>query len=212
MRATSHAPPETSIATRSVRSKLAASASGPSAAIFTPPAERTTPSSQIATSQKSRCKSRPIARPVHRCKGCTCCTTNHLPNESTTTGEAAGERHRPIRARGTIRASRRGGHRKARARSHRPKRPADCVLPRDPCPGSPDRTHGAGQSPRAPIFMPRDPAVLATAGAMPAFERERRRGAALMRRSGSGWSSVATGTRRVHRHHHAPARVACRFP
>jgi hypothetical protein len=60
--------------------------------------------------------------------------------------------------------------------AHRPKRPADCVLPRDPCPGSPDRTHGAGQSPRAPIFMPRDPAVLATAGAMPAFERERRRG------------------------------------
>ena len=47
----------------------------------------------------------------------TCCTTNHLPHESTKTGEAAGQRHRPIRARGTIRASRRGGHRKARARS-----------------------------------------------------------------------------------------------
>ena len=49
----------------------------PSAAISTRPAERTTSSSQIATSQKSRCKSRPIARPVHLHKGCTCCTTNN---------------------------------------------------------------------------------------------------------------------------------------
>ena len=61
MRATSHAPPDTSSATRSVGAKLAASASIPSGDIFTRPAERNTPSSQIATSQKSRCKSRPIA-------------------------------------------------------------------------------------------------------------------------------------------------------
>jgi hypothetical protein len=39
--------------------------------------------------------------------------------------------------------------------AHRPKRPAVCVLPEGPCPGSPDRTHGAGQSPQSTIFMPR---------------------------------------------------------
>src|SRR5215211_6503156 len=33
-----------------------------------------------------------------------------------------------------------------------PKRPAVCVLPRGPCPGSPDRTHGAGQSLQSPDF------------------------------------------------------------
>jgi hypothetical protein len=39
--------------------------------------------------------------------------------------------------------------------AHRPKRPAVCVLPEGPCPGSPDRTHGAGRSLQARIFMPR---------------------------------------------------------
>jgi hypothetical protein len=39
-----------------------------------------------------------------RLKAAPACTTNHLPHQPTKTGEAAGERHRPIRARGTIRA------------------------------------------------------------------------------------------------------------
>ena len=56
-RATSHAPPETSIATRSVDSRLAANASIASGVTLTLPADRTTPSSQIAISQKSRCRS-----------------------------------------------------------------------------------------------------------------------------------------------------------
>ena len=37
----------------------------PSGVLGTRPAERTCPSSQIATTQKSRCTSRPIARPTH---------------------------------------------------------------------------------------------------------------------------------------------------
>ena len=130
MRATSQAPPETSIATRSVGSKLAANASSASGVIATRPAERTTPSSQIATSQKSRCRSRPIPRPIHLTNALR--TTNHLPHELTHTGEAAGERHRPIRARGTIRASRRGGHRKARARSPSSKTACRLRSPRRP--------------------------------------------------------------------------------
>jgi hypothetical protein len=117
MRATSHAPPETSIATRSVHYKPAASASSPSAAISTRPAgapprpRRPRPRRNRGASQgRSRdrstsAKAAPAARPITSL------------NESTKTGQAAGERHRPIRARGTIRASRRGGHRKARARS-----------------------------------------------------------------------------------------------
>jgi hypothetical protein len=37
----------------------------PSGVLATRPAELTIPSSQIATSQKSRCTSKPIARPTH---------------------------------------------------------------------------------------------------------------------------------------------------
>jgi hypothetical protein len=77
-RATSHAPLETSITTRSVGSRLSANDSIPSGVIATRPAERVTPSSQIATSQKSRCRSRPIARPVHLHTGCAFATTRHL--------------------------------------------------------------------------------------------------------------------------------------
>ena len=55
----------TSNATRSVASRLSASNRRPSGVLGTRPAERTRPSSQIATTQKSRCTSRPIARPTH---------------------------------------------------------------------------------------------------------------------------------------------------
>jgi hypothetical protein len=99
--ATSHAELETSITTRSVGSRLPANASIPSAVIATRPPPCVCPDSQIAISQNSRCRSRPIARPSHVCTCCTFGTTNHLPDGVTRDGERAGERQRPIRARGT---------------------------------------------------------------------------------------------------------------
>ena len=65
IRATSQQLPVTSNATRSLGSRLSASVASPSGVLGTRPAERTRPSSQIATTQKSRCTSRPIARPTH---------------------------------------------------------------------------------------------------------------------------------------------------
>src|SRR5918996_2758836 len=149
MRATSHAPPETSIATRSVASKLAASASSASGVVATLPAERTTPSSQIAITQKSRCKSRPIARPTHLTNDC---TTNHLPNavdEREKQRDNDTDRYVLTAQSGRVAGA---ATEKPGLAAHRPKRPAVCVLPRGPCPGSPDRTHGAGQSPQDPDF------------------------------------------------------------
>ena len=64
------------------------------------------PSSQIATSQKSRCTSNPIALPTHL-------LTPSPPSRRRTAGEPAGQRQRPIRARSTIQASRRGGRTKS---------------------------------------------------------------------------------------------------
>src|SRR5437764_1952595 len=65
IRATSQQLPVTSNATRSDVNRLSASDRTPSGVAGTLPADRTSPSSQIATSQKSRCTSKPIARPTH---------------------------------------------------------------------------------------------------------------------------------------------------
>ena len=62
--AISQAPPVTSSATRSSRSRLPANSSRASGDVSIRPAERTAPASQIATSQKSRCRSNPIALPT----------------------------------------------------------------------------------------------------------------------------------------------------
>lgn len=59
--AISHAAPVTSNATRSSRPRLWANSSSASGELSIRPAERTTPASQIAISQKSRCTSNPIA-------------------------------------------------------------------------------------------------------------------------------------------------------
>ena len=53
--------PVTSSATRSVGRRLSARVLIPSGVLGTRPADRTLPSSQIATTKKSRCTSRPIA-------------------------------------------------------------------------------------------------------------------------------------------------------
>jgi hypothetical protein len=64
IRTISHAEPVTSNATWSVGKRLSARTCKSSGELFTRPAERTFPFSQIAISQKSRCTSRPIARPT----------------------------------------------------------------------------------------------------------------------------------------------------
>jgi hypothetical protein len=63
IRATSQQLPVTSNATRSDGSELSANVPRPSGVLGTRPAERTCPSSQIATTQRSRSTSKPIARP-----------------------------------------------------------------------------------------------------------------------------------------------------
>ena len=62
--AISQAPPVTSNATRSADPRLRANSSSASCDVSIRPAERTAPASQIATSQKSRCTSNPIALPT----------------------------------------------------------------------------------------------------------------------------------------------------
>jgi hypothetical protein len=64
-RAISQQLPLTSSATRSLANRLSASARIPSGVLATGPTNRVFPSSQIATTQKSRCTSSPIARPTH---------------------------------------------------------------------------------------------------------------------------------------------------
>jgi hypothetical protein len=141
-RATSHAPPETSSATRSVDSRLAANASSAPGVMLTRPAERTTPSSQIAISQKSRCKSRPIPRPTHLNN----CDTSHLPSVTTrrtsgrTTPTDTCSRHNPGKSQGRPK-------RTARARGASSKTACPPTFPQEgPRPGSPDRTFRAGRS------------------------------------------------------------------
>ncbi len=67
------------------------------------------------------------------------------PNTIDGAGEPAGERHRPIRARGTIRASRRGGHRKAQARSPSSKTARRLRSPKRP-PSPITRPYARGQT------------------------------------------------------------------
>src|SRR4051812_8437616 len=61
IRAIFHGLPVTSSATRSSAARLAANASSTSGRVAIRPADRTLPSSAIATTQKSRCTSSPIA-------------------------------------------------------------------------------------------------------------------------------------------------------
>ena len=134
-RATSQQLPVTSNATRSDGHRLSASALIPSGVLGTRPAERTSPSSQIATSQNSRCTSRPIARPTH--------LGNPIlspPQLGLTVRENQRDNDTDrYELDSSIQASRRGGRTKSTG-----SKPIDqnglpvCVLPRSPCPGSPN--------------------------------------------------------------------------
>src|SRR5581483_1201918 len=135
IRATSQQPPVTSNATRSDANKLRASDATPPGVAGTRPAERTSPSSQTATSQKSRCTSNPTARPTHLGSPILTSITR-----GANAGERAGKRHRPIRAQSSIQASRRGGRTKSTG-----SKPIDqnglpvCVLPnKAPVPDQPN--------------------------------------------------------------------------
>src|SRR5215211_2498140 len=90
IRAISHAFPVTSNATRSSGPRLAANSSIRSGVVAIRPAERSSPSSTSATSQKSRCTSNPIDLPI------TALPSTRLDRP----GDAVGKRHRPIRAPG----------------------------------------------------------------------------------------------------------------
>jgi hypothetical protein len=89
IRAISPALPVTSKATTSVPARLAANSSSDSGLVAIRPAERTVPASAIATSQKSRCTSIPIAL--------TTATLLALDGA----GAQVGKRHRRIRAHST---------------------------------------------------------------------------------------------------------------
>ncbi len=145
IRATSQQLPVTSNATRSVRQQAVRQhRAGPQVLHGTRPAERTFPSSQIATTQKSRCTSRPIARPTHLGNG-----TSHLPSTvDSAVGEPAGQRHRPIRARSSIQANRRGGRTKSTGSKPIDQNGLpDCVLPnKAPVLDDPEPRTGPGQS------------------------------------------------------------------
>src|ERR1019366_1734533 len=145
IRATSQQLPVTSNATRSLGSRLAANALSPSGVLGTRPAERTTPSSQIATTQKSRCTSRPIARPTHLINA-----TLHLHTMMVDTRweNQREKRHRPIRAR-TLNPGKSQGRPKDKhgLEAHRQKRPTRLRSPKEgPYPGSPDRRPGPGRT------------------------------------------------------------------
>jgi hypothetical protein len=77
-------------------------------------------------------------------------TTTRLtfPSSTTTAGEAAGQRHRPPRARSSIQASRWGGRTKSPGSKPIAKITAypSAYSQEGPCPGSTDATAGAGQT------------------------------------------------------------------
>jgi serine/threonine protein kinase len=119
-RTISHELPVTSNATRSVGNRLSISVAMPSGVDGTRPVEYTLPSSQIAISMNSRCRSRPIQRPSGLSKLPITLLTTHPPiacsysvGERRTSGRTT---QTDSRSQGT-RASRRGRHRISRALS-----------------------------------------------------------------------------------------------
>ena len=122
IRAIAHALPVTSNATQSRASRLWANSSSASGRVWIRPAERSRPSATIATSQKSRWTSSATALTRFLLA---------LVDSGRTGGQTTSTDPRSQRNQ----ASRRGGHRKARARS--PSRKAacpTCVLPKAPVP------------------------------------------------------------------------------
>ena len=109
--------------------------------VATRPADHTRPSAAIATSQKSRCASMPIALPI-------AFFTMNLQSQMTSLrGRSAGKTTTTDTCSRHTRASRRGDHRqKHELEAHRPKRPTRLRSPRSPCPGASDRSHQPGRS------------------------------------------------------------------
>jgi hypothetical protein len=115
-RAISHALPVTSSATRSPRPRLDPNSSSRSGVVAIRPAERTAPLSTIATSQKSRCTSNPIAL-----TSSSSTSLNKWRTSGRTTTTDTCSQH--------TRASRRANTEKPELEAHRPKRPAQLRSP-----------------------------------------------------------------------------------
>ena len=100
-----------------------------------------------------RCTSRPIARPTHLGS-----PNPHL-HSSLVMRENRRRRHRPIRARSSIQASRRGGRTKSSGLEHRSKRPTRLRSPNEaPVPDRPN-LRPEPDGPHTRSFMPRKAAV-----------------------------------------------------
>ena len=122
-----------------------ANSSSRSGVVAIRPAERSAPPSTIATSQKSRCTSNPIALPTDPTSPS---SSDEWRTSGRTTTTDACSRH--------IRASRRGGHRnspssKLIVQNGLPNH----VLRESPCPGRPTVRPGPDSNPQLRSFMPR---------------------------------------------------------
>ncbi len=141
--ATSQQDPVTSNATRSDTSRLCAKTLIPSGVAGTRPAERTSPSSQIATSQNSRCTSKPTARPTHLTSPILTSTNRVITNgrtSGTTTQTDTSSKLNPGK-------SQRRPERTARARSPSIKTAYPSAFSqRGPCPGSAELRHNPGRT------------------------------------------------------------------
>ena len=124
--AISHAAPVTSNATRSSRPRLCANSSSTSGEVLIRPAERTRPASQIATSQKSRCTSNPIALPTDLL------TTNLLASMDRRENQRANDNDRYVLAAQPGQVAGAANKDQPALEAHRPNRPARLRSPRKP--------------------------------------------------------------------------------
>jgi hypothetical protein len=154
IRATSQQLPVTSNATRSDGSRLSARVLIPSGVLGTLPADRVTRSSQIATTQKSRCTSKPIARPTHVTNAAILTSTHRTVDMKRRTSGTTTQTDTSSIAQSWQVAG--AAERIARARSPSSKNGLPvCVLPtKDPVPDRPTLRPERTEPPRR-SFMPR---------------------------------------------------------
>ena len=182
IRAISPALPVTSNATRRSAPDSPRTAQAPPASSRSGQPSATVPPSAIATSQKSRCTSIPIA--LH---------TAHLlarRRRGSTGGQTTPTDSRSQRNR----ASRRGGHLKHRARSPSAvARPAHPAFSQSPCPGHPTLSRSAGQQAlRAAVSCPENSAPVDCAGGAVLSVRPQAMTTRLRKASEGGKSAPAT--------------------
>ncbi len=140
------------------------------------PAERNSPPRTIATPQKSRCTSIPIAL--------------NTASSSSQDGSSGGQTTQTDSCSQHNQVSRRGGQENSGLSAHQPMHGLPiCVLPRSPCPGESDRTAGTGQQREAAFSCPET--VPLPAGRARAFR-------AVPRFTGAAGGAFSTGAEGVH--------------